>query len=275
MPFTQATQRDGAAGLMGVGNALEVLELFGTTREDLGVAEVSRLLGLPRSTAYRLLSTLEQHRFVEQRADTRKYRLGLRVFELAGAVWARLDLRDLSLAPLEQLARETQETVHLAVYDRGESVVIEKVDGPREVYLRSHVGSRRPVHCTATGKVLIASRPTAEIEEILATGLRRFSASTETDPERFRAQLEAVRRNGYAVNWGEYRDEAAGVAAPVRDRTGQVRGAIGVAAPIGRLAPDRVETVAQMVTRCAAELSRYLGWRSSPEVPDDTSEAAA
>jgi DNA-binding IclR family transcriptional regulator len=265
---------DDTGTLQGVSNALLVLDVLARHGPELGVADVSRHLSLPRSTAYRLLSTLESHGFVEQSLPTRKYRLGLKLFELAGIVWGALGLGEVALPHLEQLARETEETVHLGICDRDESMVIEKVDSPRAVYLRSHVGARRPYHSTATGKVLLAFMPTEQSEAIIERGLRRFTVSTVTDPVRLAAELAEIRRRGYAVNWGEFRDEAAGVAAPVRDRSGRPLAAVGVAAPIGRLTPQRIEMVARQTTACALNVSRRLGF-SSALVPDGGGNVAA
>lgn len=249
--------------LQGVSNALSVLDALARHGPDLGVAEVGRLLDLPRSTAFRLLSTLEHQGFVEQHPESKKYRLGLRLFELAGIVWSRLELGQIALPLLDGLARATEETVHLVVLDREESLIIEKVDSPRAVYLRSHVGSRRPLHCTATGKVLLAFLPPAELEAVIRRGLPRFTESTVTDPDRLREELAEVRRRGYALNWGEYRDEAAGVAAPVRDRGGRVVAAVGTAIPIGRLPGQRVEVLSAQVVECARQISGRLGWSAA------------
>ncbi|HZU08146.1 MAG TPA: IclR family transcriptional regulator [Chloroflexota bacterium] len=262
---------DEPGGLQSVSNALAVLEILARQGAASGVAEVARQLDLPRSTTYRLLNTLERHGFVEQDQDSRKYRLGLKLFELAGAVWGSLGLGEIALPFLEQLARDTEETTHLAVADRGEALVIEKVDSPREIYFRSYIGARRPLHCTAIGKALLAFWPEERREALLAQGLRRFTLATVTDPDRLRAELAEIRRRGYALNWGEYHEEAAGVSAPVRDRRGSVVAAVGVAAPIGRLPPPRAEGVASQVLACASAISRRLGWHEmaarAPSLP--------
>lgn len=259
----RAAKADETSTLHGVSNALSVLDVLASHGPDLGVADVGRLLEMPRSTAFRLLSTLERHRYIEQDVESRKYRLGIRLFELAGAVWSHLGIGDLALPRLTRLARESEETVHLVILDRGESLVIEKVDSPRAVYLRTEVGSRRPLHCTATGKTLLAFLPWDEAEEIINRGLRRYTGSTLTEPDQLRAELAQVRRRGYSTNWGEYREEAAGVAAPIRDRTGKVVAAVGASAPIGRLPPPRVEPISVQIIECARDISGRLGWSTA------------
>ncbi len=251
---------DATSTLQGVSNALSVLEVLAARGPELGVADVGRYLGIPRSTAYRLLSVLVSRGYVEQHPITKKYRLGLKIFELAGEVSRNLGLREIAFPLLERLAQETDETVHLAILDRGESVVIEKVDSSREVYLRSHVGARRPLYCTAIGKALLAFQSPEWIDDLIARGLRRFTGSTVVDPQALRLQLEEVRKKGFSVNWGEYREEGAGVAAPVRDRTGRVVASIGIAAPINRMNPERAEELGARVVRCADSISKRLGW---------------
>ena len=252
--------REDVASLQGVTNAAAVLELLARHGAGLGGAAIGRKLDLPPSTAHRLLRTLEGCGLVEQDRDSKLYRLGLKLFELASAVSRRLGLRETARPLLERLARETEETVHLVKLDRGECVVIEDVESPRTVYVRSLIGERRPLHATSAGKVLLAFLPAEQMEEVLARGLRRFTSTTETDPSRLRAELAEVRAKGYAVNWGGYREEAAGVAAPVWDRSGRVVASVAVAAPIGRLAPLRAEVVAEKVLACAESISKQLGW---------------
>jgi DNA-binding IclR family transcriptional regulator len=258
MPQRRAEE---TGSLQSVSNALAVLTVLGRHGTYLGVADVARLLNLPRSTAFRLLSTLESHGFTEQEPGNRKYRLGLKLFELAGVIWSNIELARLALPLLEQLSRDTEETVHLVVADRGESVVVEKVDSARAVYVRTHVGSRRPLYCTATGKALFAFFPKHQIEEMVLGGLRRYTASTITDGDLLDAELSQVRRRGLAVNWGEYREDAGGLAAPIRNRAGRVEASVGVAVPIGRLTPQRTEALGPQVVDCALTIARYLGWR--------------
>jgi DNA-binding IclR family transcriptional regulator len=254
-------------GLRGVRNALRILDVLADRAAALGVAEVGRQVNVPRTTAFRLLSALEREGFVEQDPDTRRYRLGLKLFELAGAVTRNLGLVEIAHPLLERLVQETQETAHLSIADRWETLVIDKVDSPREVYLRSHVGARRPAHCTSTGKVLLAFGAYGDVDGFLAHGLHRYTSTTITDPDRLREELRGVRERGYALAWAEFREEVAGVAAPVRDRTGRAVAALGAAGPIGRITPIRFEALARLTVSCAERISTLLGWWSAQPAP--------
>lgn len=238
--------------------SLDILECLGPRDPELSLGEIARRARLPKSTTHRFLTTLVGRGYVTQ-AGPGRYRLGLRLWELGCVAVAQLGLRETARPTLEWLARESQETVHLAVLDGDEIVYIDKIDSTQPVQAYSRIGGRMPAVCVATGKAMLACQPPDVVAGLLRGGLRRHTPRTITDPDRFRKALARVPRDGYAVNLGEYRLDVGGVAAPIVDHAGRVVGALGVTAPVSRLPRARLKALAPLVVRAAAEASERLG----------------
>lgn len=238
--------------------SLDILECFGPREPELSLGEVARRVRLPKSTTHRFLTTLVRRGYVVS-AGVGRYRLGIRLWELGCVAVTQVGLRETARPTIEWLARESQETVHLAVLDGREIVYIDKIDSTQPVQAYSRIGGRMPAFCVATGKAMLAHQPGEHLAALMRGGLSRYTPRTITDRERLRKDLARVPRDGYAVNLGEYRLDVGGVAAPIKDHTDRVVGAIGVTAPIGRLPRARVRALAPLVVRAAAEISERLG----------------
>ncbi|MCL6450092.1 MAG: IclR family transcriptional regulator [Acetobacteraceae bacterium] len=211
--------------------AMEILKCFSVTRPELGVSEIAGRLRMPRSSAHRLLAALKRSGFLEQDGKTSRYRLSLRLFEMGSVVLNTMELPARARPVLEELQRHTGETVHLAILDEGQVLYVDKIDSSRGVRMYSQVGRRAPAHCTGLGKVLLAYLPQEEVERIIALrGLPVYTRNTIASPEALRAELEEVRRRGYAIDRGEHEDLIACAAAPIRDYTGKVIAAVSVTA---------------------------------------------
>jgi len=142
-----------------VNNALRLLEAFNPEKPEMSIAELSRALGVSRSTAFRLLATLQIRGYVTQDPVTNKYRLGLKLLHLGGFVQRELTLCREARPFLETLSRKCGETVHLAILEQEEVIFIDKVESYRPMRMGSYVGARMPAYCTGTGKVLLAHLP--------------------------------------------------------------------------------------------------------------------
>lgn len=242
-----------------VRNALAVLEAFTPDRPELGITDLSRLLGLTKTSVFRLVRTLEAEKYLSSAGGSGRYVLSVRLFELGSVAIGRSGIREAARLSLEELARATQETVHLAILDDNQVVYVDKIDGSQAIMTNTRLGGRGDPHCTATGKALLAFAPAATVTAVLQGGLRRHTPATITDPAAVQQQLELVRRTGYAINRAEWREGVAGVAAPVFDHAGQAVGAVGVAAPAGRATAGQYERWVAAVLQAAAEASRHLG----------------
>ncbi len=246
-----------------VDRALTVLGLLARDGE-LGVTELAAGLGVHKSTAFRLVATLEAHDLVEQVSDRGKFRLGVGVLRLAGATAVRLDLVQESRPVTVRLARQVGETVNITVLSGQEALYLDQVSGPSAIALHNWVGQRIPLHATSNGKVLLAYGDPALTAE-LGRPLRRFTALTVTDPAALEAELAQVRRGGYATAVDELEVGLTAVAAPVLGIDGALVASVSASGPTFRLAPERLPQVAAQVIAAGEEISRRLGWHGVPE----------
>lgn len=244
-----------------VSKALRILKLFSHARPELTLREISKELGLPKSTAHRLVVTLEGAGFVEQVEGTNRYRLGMALFRLGSIVHERLDLSSVAPPVMRALSQETSETVVLVVRCGLERMCIEKVDGPRHIRPFVKVGDPLPLHAGASGLVLLAYMQPEEVERVIAEkGLYRLTPNTITDPATLDEVLERVRRDGYAISRGDRVIDGAAVSAPVKNAEGKVVAALTVSLPLSRLTEDRVPALVDAVCRGAMRLSNGLGF---------------
>jgi DNA-binding IclR family transcriptional regulator len=239
---------------------LRVIEALGESDKPRGITELSRELKLTKSNVHRLIETLAASGYVYRREGGR-YELTLKLWELGMTVVSRLDLKEVAAPHLRELAARTAETVHLSVFDDGSVVYIEKIESSHPVRAYSRVGGRAPAYCVATGKALLAYQPPELINRIART-LIRFTRRTITNPEGFVRELERIKRDGYAVNQGEWRDSVCGVAAPIWDGSGVVVAAVGISGPVQRLPAKACLGFAPVVVAAAQRISHDLGYRA-------------
>lgn len=243
-----------------VERALDALELLAAHGRFMGVSEVARELRVSSPSAHRLLSTLAARGYARQDPVTARYAIGLRSFSLATLAMADLDLRAAAAPHLRTLNEVTGETVHLALYADGETVYIDRMEGSRPVGPISRIGARAPAHCVSTGRAILAFMPDQEIERLLARGLQRYTEHSPATRESLEADRQRTRRQGYAINEGSWRPEISGVAAPIRDYSGQVVASLGVCLPTERFAPDSRGELIRHTLAAAAAASAELGF---------------
>jgi IclR family acetate operon transcriptional repressor len=239
--------------------ALEILKLLGTEPE-MRVTDLARRLEVHKSTAFRLLSTLQEHGLVEQNPSTEKYRLGYGLVRLAGSVVAELDLARVSRPVLEQLAMRTTETVNLAILQGNQVVNIDQIAAPNLVVTVNWVGKQTPLHCTSNGKVLLAYLADVERAPLLREPLHRFTPRTITDVKTLEKQLRRVVDEGYAFTLEELELGLNAVAAPVRATDGRVRAAVSVAGPSYRVTPQRLQELGALTKAAGEAISRRMGY---------------
>jgi DNA-binding IclR family transcriptional regulator len=245
-----------------VEKAMDVLFCLAEAEEELGVTELDHRLGLGKTIVHRLLTTLERRDLVRRNPLTRRYRLGYGTLTLGNAMLRRLDMRALALPYLRELRNATGETASLTVQHGAHRIHLEQVESLAEIRFSLEVGKPLPAIVGASGKVLVAWLPEAELDQLLAaTGLPALTPQSITDRQVLRDALARVREQGFAVSDSERFPGIASVAAPVRDYRGTVAAAINVTGPSGRLTPDRARAFGPTVARAAAGLSGELGWR--------------
>lgn len=248
---------DVVQGTQSVSRAFGLVDLV--VEEPRSLQDLCRLSGLTRPTAVRLLNVLEQHRYV-RRIEGGRYDLGIRYLELSARLQSRLDLVTVVSPFLEELAKRYRETTFLCVRDGRDMVCVARLESPHAIRLSHSVGARTSPHAGALGKVLLAFAPAAVVEAVLSGPLERLTASTITEPEKLRAELEAIRAAGYAESEGEGNEGASAVAAPIRDAAGEVIAAIAVAGPSERLRALPKAELCQSVLDAAMAISAELGW---------------
>jgi DNA-binding IclR family transcriptional regulator len=254
---------ESGALIQSIRRAIQLLKAFDADQGELGVTELSRLVGLPKSTVSRMLATLEYEGLIERVPASDKYRLGFLLLRLAGRVGHYRDVRDVARPILLELSERARETVHLAVPDGDEVVNIEQISGPHLVRETNWVGRRTPFHCAANGKVLLAFQPAGTIERILAGPLTRFTDRTITDRKLVRTELAQVRERGFARAVGEIEAGLNGVAAPVRNAGGQVIAAVSAGGPAYRVTSARMHELGELVVGAAASISARLGYNDT------------
>ena len=247
---------------------LSLLSALAARRQPLGVVELGREVGLSKSTCHRYLATLVALGFVDQNSETRRYSLGPRSIDLGHAAISSLDLTRTAAKPLQALADETGYTSNMAILDGPDIVYVDRRRPTRaasRVELNTQIGSRLPAYCTSMGKVLLAYRDPATIRAILdRTDLTRRGPRTITAREQLTSALRRVVAQGYAVTDEELGPGLRSVAAPVRDRTGQVVAAINIALHMGTWNASMDAVVGphkDPLIRAANDISQRLGFQ--------------
>lgn len=242
-----------------VDRAAALLLALGESAGEAGVTELARRLGLHKSTASRLLATLERRGLVEQDEESGKYRLGLAVIRLAERAERTLDLRGIAMPELEQLARLTHETTGLGAIEGDQLLTVAQADGPNLIAVGDWTGRVTPLHCVASGKVLLAALAEREVLRIVRKGLAVYTERTVVALEPLLEELSRIRRRGYATDIGEFEPSLNAVAAPVHDSRGAVIAAVDIWGPAFRLTPARIPELAAQAREAAVAISVRLG----------------
>ncbi|MER6947202.1 IclR family transcriptional regulator [Nonomuraea sp. NPDC000554] len=247
------SERNQSASLRRALTVLEHVRDHAEHEGGLTLTQLAEAVGVSKSTVLRLTVPLIEARLLERDRKSGAYRLGHGTLQLGQAYLATLDLRSVAAEESHRLMSEVRETVHLVVYDPPHVVYIDKVENETNVRMASRIGSRGPVHCTAVGKAILAWQPDEAVDE------PELTRHTITDPRRFRAELAAIRRRGYAVDDRENEPEVRCVGAPIFNHNDAVVAAISVSGLTSRVPAARVRELGPLVAGAAARISRKLG----------------
>jgi DNA-binding IclR family transcriptional regulator len=241
--------------------ALDILECLAAADRPLSTQEIARRCGLPRPTAYRLLTTLLTRDYVAACPDSGRYQVGAKVLSLGNNFLDRLDLPELARADLRELSMAAGETVHLGVLDGIEVLYVGKVDGPQSVRMHSTIGARSPLYSTAMGKAILAFLPLEQRMALLdQITLIPRTPKTIIDRGTLVEHLELVRTQGFAVDDVENEEGIRCVGAPVFDHTGYVKAAVSISGPAFRLSSSRLQELAQPAIKAGMAISNKLGY---------------
>jgi IclR family acetate operon transcriptional repressor len=191
------------------------------------------------------------------------YHLGIACFAVGQAALAQLDIRRVSLPYLQELNRQTRETLHLTVRHGLSAVYVEKLDSPEQLRIHSRIGASVPLYCTAVGKVMLAYMPEDERERVLPQlALKRLTPNTAGSIQELEAELSRVRKNGYACDLEEHELHIRCVAAPIWDHAGSVNASLSITAPMVRMAVSRLRQLAPLIQTAGLQISRALGYQT-------------
>lgn len=253
--------RRATSSVQSLQRAAAIMRCFTEAEPELGVTDISARVGLHKSTVSRLLGTLETEGFIAHNAATGKYRLGVGLISLAGVALGRVGVRGAAYYHLDDLVEATQESASVYVLDGMECVNVLNKPSPRPVRYVNWIGRRLPLHCTASGKVILAGLEPGERPSRLKFPLRRFTDHTITSPGALESELMSIAERGFALALEEYEEGYNAIAAPIRDFRGQVVGALAVSGPAFRLERPTLESFIIPVCDAAARSSAELGYK--------------
>jgi DNA-binding IclR family transcriptional regulator len=241
-----------------VNRSIDIISLLSSSEKSLGVTEISERLNLPKSTVSRLLSTLYYREFVQKDKQTKRYSLGLKLFELGSQIFNELDLRKIVKPFLEDLANEINETVHFVIEDNGEVLYIEKIESSHGLRQYSQIGKRGPLYCTGVGKAFLSTKNMNEIDNLLKNKeLISYTKNTITNVSELKKELKVIKQKGYAIDNEEINEGVKCIAVPIFDYTGSSIGAISISGPTFRM--KNTEEKADKLMDTAKKISRQLG----------------
>jgi IclR family transcriptional regulator, KDG regulon repressor len=247
-------------GVQSLGRAFSILEEVARHRDGIGLADLSKRVGLHNSTTFHLAKTMVSLGYIRQERETKRYRIGRPLFALAASALDEIEMASVATPLLEDLSAQTGESSHFAVRMGDTVVVIARTSGAGAFQLTDRVGVVRPAHCTALGKVILASLRPDQLERFLErVELVPSTEKSITSIPILLREIEEIRRTGIAFDDGEFNIEVRCVAVPVTDFTGKIVGALGISGPIWRLSNQALQGRAKIVQAAANRLSAEFG----------------
>ena len=241
--------------------ALSLLNRISESPDDgATLTDLAQQVGLPSSTAHRLLTTLEQERYVRFNHERRHWSVGVQAFLVGCAFTKTRSLAGIARPHMRHLMEDGGETVNLAVEDEGEAVYLSQVECRQMMRAFARPGSRVPLHCSAVGKAMLSAASDKRLSKVLhQRGMPRLTVKTITSPSALRADLERVRACGYAVDDEEHAVGLRCLAAPIFDETGDVVAAVSASGPMARISDERVAQLGALVLEASRAISRDMG----------------
>lgn len=255
------TDQSKGSRLSSVAAAMRVLKCFSEFEPEIGISVLSKRLSLAKSTVHRLATTLTAEGMLEQNPATGKYRLGINLFVLGALVRRRLDVSNLSQPFLTLLREQCGETVHLAVLNETNILYLYNLESREAIRMKSYIGTMKPAFCTSEGRAIVAFSGNDFINRVLKSPLQKRTDKTALDPSMLHKAFTDVRNLGYAVDDEESETGMRGIAAPLRDNSGQVVAAIGIGGPSQRLTLKKLRALAPLLLNTAGAISAQLGYR--------------
>ncbi|WP_127904157.1 IclR family transcriptional regulator [Solirhodobacter olei] len=260
-PGAAISAKAARGGIQSLERAAAILDVIARSPDGIGLSEISQKVGLHSSTAFHLLKTLVHIGYVVQSNESKRYRVGARIFGLAAGALDDNTLLVLGAPVLERLSAETGEAAHLAIRSQTDILMVARTAAPGLLQLADRPGAVRPAHATAIGKMLLASMPVEPCRALVHTlALERYTRNTITEAETLLNEIEDIRASGMAHDRCEFDGDVRCIAVPVRDFAGRSIAAMGISGPVWRMGEDALPGKAVVLEAAAAELSALLGF---------------
>lgn len=224
-----------------VDQSLKILGYFTKEKPLWGARELAKECGMNHATVYRILATLESNRFLVKDIETKKYALGIRLWELGLVMYDNLKLSQLIRPILKQLMIDTGESIFLTGLDGNEAITLDAMEPDNKVRYSVSIGSRVPLYAGASYRSILAFLPEEKIEEVLSGELKAHTPTSITEPEILRQKLAEIRENGWVRSEGEYTRDVTAIAVPLFGQSGKVVGSLTVAGPKYRMTEEGVK----------------------------------
>jgi DNA-binding IclR family transcriptional regulator len=246
--------------LSSVKSAMQILRLFKTYQNELGVTEISLKTNLPKSTSHRLINTLTKEGFLSKNPRTNRYRLGLALLTLGGVIFTHKVLYRDAFPVIENLVKKLEETAHICLLEKDKVVYLHRIECDHPIRLVTHIGRGNPLHCTAEGLVILAYKEEKIIDKILSLDLYPFTHATTTDSAILKEKLDKIKENGYALEKDSYYDGFVSIAAPIRDYTEDVVSSVAIIGLTTRILEEKYSFYVEEIKGAAKEISKLLGY---------------
>jgi DNA-binding IclR family transcriptional regulator len=241
-------------------NCFRILSLFDKLHPNLDADEISQSIDIPKSSVYRYLHTLNQESILEYDPTIKKYMIGFKIFELNATFYHQLDLREIAIPFIKELAEKTKETVYLAALSKYRAICLERIESDFPIRLSIDRGETFPLYAGATAKVLMAYLSNEERDRIIAKGLKKFTKYTIAGPVELKKDLDKIRKCGFAYSDQEFDLGARSVSAPIFNFSSKVVAALSIAGPIYRFNNKKIAEYKDLVIDYSQRISSKLGY---------------
>jgi DNA-binding IclR family transcriptional regulator len=246
------------AGVRVLHKTLDILETIKSNESGFKLAELARQVELPKATVYRILTTLEGRGYLDRASDG-SYRMAKKLFDLQRPASLEQVLNRVAEPVMQRVVASCKETVNLGILDAGEVVVINTVESPQAVRMSSKIGNRRLLHSTALGKVLLGGLSDKEVARLIRVkGLTRLTDHTITTKAEVLAEIQKVRRQGWAMDDQENEIEGRCIGGPITGPDGKVIGALSISGPVFRMDLKRARSLVPELEAACREISRAI-----------------
>jgi len=247
--------------IQSIHRAAQIMSLFSLNQPSFGISEISRALDLHQATVQGITKTLVQEGFLRQDPATRKYQLGLKIYELGSILAGSLEINQKASSPAHNLAKRIQKLVRIATLDNRSALVTLDAYPHAEPFILSHFGFRAPLYCTAIGKAFLAFFDQREMDFYLRqTELISYTSTTITKKDDLLKDLEETRKRGYSINQEEYFFSRSAIGAPIFGQEGKIVASICITGFSYQILLEKIEAVSEEIKRTSEEISRYMGY---------------